>query len=109
MHCTGDFDEFYGVFSIYEHSDSVEPYTCKRMTWKYTIAGQTNSYTQNVALYKCNNLNTPKNAKVDFTGYWNGMVQEEGFDGYIRLAFTLNDDVLREGARRIQQFIMSLE
>lgn len=33
----------------------------------------------------------------------------DAFDGYIRLAFTLNDDVLREGAARLRRFINSLE
>jgi len=37
-----------------------------------------------------------------------GLSFGDAFDGYIRLAFTLNDDVLREGAMRIRRFIGSL-
>lgn len=37
-----------------------------------------------------------------------GLSFGDAFDGYIRLAFTLNDDLLREGACRIRQFIESL-
>lgn len=38
-----------------------------------------------------------------------GLSFGDAFDGYIRLAFTLNDDVLRDGAARIRRFIGSLE
>ena len=37
-----------------------------------------------------------------------GLSFGDAFDGYIRLAFTLNDDVLRKGAKRIRHFIESL-
>lgn len=37
-----------------------------------------------------------------------GLSFGDAFDGYIRLAFTLNDDLLREGDCRIRQFIESL-
>ena len=37
-----------------------------------------------------------------------GLSFGDSFDGYIRLAFTLNDDTLREGAARIRRFIESL-
>ncbi len=37
-----------------------------------------------------------------------GLSFGDAFDGYIRLAFTLNDDVLHDGAARIRRFIESL-
>lgn len=37
-----------------------------------------------------------------------GLSFGDAFDGYIRLAFTLEDDVIREGVRRIQHFLTTL-
>ena len=37
-----------------------------------------------------------------------GLSFGDSFDGYIRMAFTLNDDVLRDGAARIRRFTDSL-
>ena len=71
IHCISYYASHYGVMSTYTHDELVPAYTRKRMTWRYSLLGQTNYYPQNVALYACNDLSTLKAASVDFTaGYW---------------------------------------
>ena len=71
IHCISHYASHYGVMSTYTHDELVPAYTRKRMTWRYSLLGQTNYYPQNVALYACNDLSTLKAASVDFTaGYW---------------------------------------
>jgi len=71
IHCISQRASHYGVMSTYTHDENVPAYTRKRMTWRFSLLGQTNYYPQNVALYACNDLSTLKAASVDFTaGYW---------------------------------------
>ena len=37
-----------------------------------------------------------------------GIAFGEAFDNYIRLAFTLNEDRIKEGINRVKSFVMSI-
>ena len=68
MHCRSSWDmDFYGVYSLYSHSESVPAYTCKRLTWSFKLHAYSDHHPQNVALYARTSFSEIKSLAVDFT------------------------------------------
>ena len=64
---------FYGggnknaVYSVYTHTENVPSYTRMVLNWNYSLRMNSNLCYQTVCLYACENINTLKATKVDFT------------------------------------------
>ena len=64
---------FYGngsknaVYSVYTHTENVPSYTRKVLNWNYAVRMNANKCYQTVCLYACQDINTLKATKVDFT------------------------------------------
>ena len=58
-------DHFCCVFSVYNHEESVPSFTRIRLRWNYSVAGKSEDFNQNVALYAHDNLNELLNTYID--------------------------------------------
>jgi len=86
IHCrSGNFmnGDYCGVYSTYTHSEPVEPFTVKRLTWNYKVSGGTDYVTQTTALYAHNDLNALKNTNVDYSGDYSNKSGKSYCIGYL--------------------------